>query len=226
MASLIAKIRKNFGKKNEKLKKEGFIPAVLYGPKIKSIALAVDSREFKKIYKEAGSSTMVKVEIKDNFANEEDKEKNSKKSHLAFIYDVQYDPLTGEPIHIDFYQPILAEEVEVSVPLVFEGESLAVKNLGGTLVKEIQEIEVKSLPEHIPHEIKVDISKLETFSDEILVKDLRVPNGVKIEREEEDVVAVVVAPRKAEEAVQEEESNESDEKNEKEGEANEDKEKE
>ena len=212
MALLLAKIRDNFGRKNKKLRENGIIPAVLYGPKIKTVHLAIDLKKFKKVFQEAGGSSMIKIEIE---------EEGKKKGHLALIYNVQNDPISGEPNHVDFYQPILAEEVEVAIPLVFEGESPAVKNLGGTLVKEIQEIEIKSLPQHIPHDIKVDISKLETFSDEILVKDLNIPEGIKVERKEEDVVAVVVPPKKAEEpeketaeeeATQEEEESKAEEK--------------
>jgi len=170
----------------KKVRRENGLPGVLYGPKVKNISLKLDPKKFERLYKEAGGSSLISLEIED-------------KKYLVLIHEVKNHPLTGKPIHVDFYQPILTEEVEASVPLVFEGESLAVKDLGGTLIKEIQEIEVKALPEKLPHEIKVDISALETFENEILVKDLSIPADVKIEKEPTDIIALVTPPRKEEE---------------------------
>lgn len=187
MLSLSAKIRKIFGKKVKNLRKKGKIPAVLYGPEIKkAIPLEIDEKEFEKVYKETGESSLVSLEI--------NKEKN-----LVLIHDIKRDPLTEKLIHIDFYQPRLGEEVEVTIPIIFEGTSPAVKDLGGTLVKNISEIEVKALPQNLPHEIKINIQSLKTFEDEILVKDLPIPQGVKILKKLEEVVATVAPPEKVEE---------------------------
>ncbi|GAI38315.1 unnamed protein product, partial [marine sediment metagenome] len=91
---------------------------------------------------------------------------------------------------------------EVAVPIVFEGEAPAVKELDGTLVKEIQEVEIKALPQNLPHEIKVSIENLKTFEDEILIKDLKLPEGVKIQKEPNEIVAVVTSPEKVEEELE------------------------
>ena len=125
---------------------------------------------------------MIKIEIKDNG------------EATALIREVTSHPLNEKIVHIDFYQPNLKQEVEATVALVFEGEPAAVKTLGGNLVKSFDEIEVRALPLELPHEIKVDLSKLETFQDNILIKDLELPSGVKASREPEEVVATVVAP--------------------------------
>jgi large subunit ribosomal protein L25 len=93
----------------------------------------------------------------------------------------------------------LTEEVEVKVPLVFEGTSLAVKDLGGTLVKNISELEVKALPQNLPHEIKVSIDRLNTFEDHILVKDLNIPKDVKVLAEPDEIVLSVSQPENVEE---------------------------
>jgi len=77
---------------------------------------------------------------------------------------------------------------------VFEGEAPAVKELGGTLVREISEIEVKALPQNLPHEIKVNVEGLKTFEHEVLVKDLKLPQGVTVQREKNEIVAVVTPP--------------------------------
>jgi large subunit ribosomal protein L25 len=142
-------------------------------------------KDFKVLYDEAGESTLIDLEMGD-------------KIFSVLINDVKEDPITGEFTHVDFYQPILTEEVEADVPLVFEGESLAVKDLGATLIKEIQYIAVKALPRDLPHEIKVDISSLKTFDDEILVKDLKVADNVKIQKDLDEVVALVMRPQKEE----------------------------
>ena len=189
MLTLSAKIRKDLGKKVKNLRKKGILPAVLYGPKIKNLSLEINLEEFERIYEKAGETSLISLGV--------DKDK-----YLVLIYEIKNDPLTGKPIHVDFYQPILTEEVEATVPIVFEGDSLAVKELGGTLVREIQEVEVKALPQNLPHEIKVNIESLKSFEDEILVKDLKVAEGVKIQREQDEIVAVVTPPEKVEEELE------------------------
>jgi large subunit ribosomal protein L25 len=186
MLSLSAKIREKVGKKVKTLRKKGILPAVLYGPKIKNLPLEIDKKEFEKIYKEAGESSLISLNVEG-------------KKFSVLIHDIQFDPLTLKPIHIDFYQPRLEEEVEVTVPLIFEGEAGAVKDLGGTLVRNILEIEVKTKPQNLPKEIKVEIERLKTFEDNILIKDLKVPEGVKILRNLEDIIANVSPPEKIEE---------------------------
>ena len=121
------------------------------------------------------------------------------KNFLVLIHAVETDAISQKPIHIDFYQPRLDEEIAANIPLVFEGESLAVKDLGGTLVKNIHEVQVKALPQNLPHEIKVDIEKLKTLQDVVLIKDLILPQGVKIIRDQQEIVASVVLPEKVEE---------------------------
>ena len=187
MLTLPAKIRKTLGKKVKALRERGVLPGVLYGPRIKeTLPLEINFKEFEKVYKEAGESTLVSLEIEG-------------KKTPVLIHEVKLDPLTGKPIHVDFYQPRLEEEVEVTIPIIFEGEAPAVKELGGTLVKNIHEVEVRALPQNLPHEIKVNMEKLKTFEDDILVKDLPTPKGVKILKELEEVVATVAPPEKVEE---------------------------
>lgn len=188
MFTLSAKIREVQGRKVKALRKKGILPAILYGHKIKNLNLELDLKEFEKAFKEAGESSLIKLKIKNERAKIEERS--------ALIKDVKRDPLTEKFLHIDFYQPTLEEEMEALVPLVFEGESKAVKDLGGTLFKEISEVKVKSLPQNLPREIKVNIGKLVAFEDRILIKDLPVPNGVKIFKKLEEIVALVSPPSK------------------------------
>lgn len=209
MLTLSAKIRKELGKKVKSLRQQGILPAVLYGHKIKNLNLELDLKEFEKIYKEAGESSLITLVIAKG-KDEAEAEASSlslnveekKQKFLVLIHDIQFDHLTEKPIHIDFYQPELKEEVEVTVPLIFEGEAPAVKDLGGTLVKNISEVEVKALPQNLSHEIKVDIGNLKTFEDNILIKDLIVSKEVKILKEPEEIVAAVARPEKVEEELE------------------------
>jgi len=192
MLALSAKIRQNnFGKKTKALREKGLLPAVVYGPKIKALPLELDYKSFEKVYKEAGESSLISLEI------EKEKEKPP-----VLIHEIQRDPLSDKIIHVDFYQVPLTKEVEAKVPLIFEGEPPAVKELGGTLLKNISELEVKSLPQNLPKEIKIGVLNLKTFEDHILIKDLKLPKEVKVLKDPEEIVASVTPPEKVEEELE------------------------
>ncbi len=186
MLTVSAKIRKILGRQTKNLREKNILPAVLYGPKAENLSLEVDSKKFEKIYQEAGESSLISLEI------------DSKKIPVL-IHEIQRDPLSDKILHVDFYQAPLEEKILAKIPLVFEGESPAVKELGGTLVKVIHELEIKAKPENLPKEIKVDISTLKTFADTILVKDLKVSEGVEILKNPEEIVAEAKPPQKVEE---------------------------
>lgn len=208
MLTLTAKIRQILGRKVKKLRKKGILPAVLYGSKLKEVLpLEVDLKEFEKVYQEAGESTLITLEIE---GPEGPPTKvlvggygaRKKEKSLVLIHEIEFDPLTDKLTHVDFYQPSLKEEVEVTVPLIFEGEAPAVKELGGTLVKNISEITVKALPQNLPHQIRVNIEKLKAFEDRFLIRDLEIPAGVKIMRNPEEIIAQVVPLEKVEEELE------------------------
>lgn len=212
MLELNAKIRETLGKKVKSLRKQGIIPAALYGAKIKSMLLGIDYNEFEKIYEQAGESTIIKLKVQSQ------KSKVSE-SRNVLIYDVNQEPVTDKFIHIDFYQVRMDKLITVEVPLVFEGESPAVETEDGVLIKNITEVEVEALPANLPHEIKVDISTLKTFEDSIHIKDLKIFEEAKILAEPEEVVVSVIPPRSEEElAALEEEVEEKVEEVEKAGE--------
>lgn len=182
--SLNAKIRE---KENVKtLREKGLIPAVVYGRGQKNISLSLDYQEFKKALETAGESTIIKLKVNNEIKN-------------VLIYDVAKDPITDKFIHIDFYQVRMDEIITAEVRLAFEGESSAVKTLEGILIKTMNEVEVEALPGDLPHELKIDLSILETFDDHIKIKDIKLPEGVKIKLDPEDVVASVAPPRTQEE---------------------------
>jgi len=188
MITLSAKIRKDLGRKNNSLRDQGMIPAVVYGPGEKNISLELNYADFQKVFKEAGESSLIELKVE----GEKDKK-------LVLVHEIQKDPVSDKFIHIDFFQASLKEETEVMIPLVFEGEAPAVKDLGGTLVKNFSEIEVKALPQNLPHEIKIDISGLKNFGDHILIKDIKLPNGVTILKKSDEIVVSVPQPVNVEE---------------------------
>ncbi|MFH1575326.1 MAG: 50S ribosomal protein L25 [Candidatus Nealsonbacteria bacterium] len=198
MLTLSAKIRKIQGKKVKILREKGVLPVVLYGPKIKNENLEVILKDFEKVLNEAGESTLISLEI----GGKKPASPSGGEKNLVLIHEIKFDPMSGQPTHADFYQPILTEEIQVKIPLIIAGEAPAVKSLGGTLVKNISEIEVKALPQNLPKEIKINVDGLETFEDKVLIKDLQIPEGVKILRNPEEIIARVAQPEKVEEELQ------------------------
>jgi len=189
MLTLNAQIRTITGRKTKRLRKTGFIPAVLYGPETKPVNLQVNYKDFAKIYQEAGESSLIELAIG-----------GESRRRVALITEVQRDPISDEIVHVDFFAPKLTEKIEAKVPLIFEGEAPAVKEFGGTLVRNIQEIELKALPQNLPREIRVPLDGLKSFEDRIRIKDLVIPTGTEIiGHDQKEIVAQVVAPEKVEE---------------------------
>ncbi len=145
----------------------GRIPAIMYGKGIAPQALSVPRSEFVKVAKAAGSSSLIDVTIE------------GQPSVKALVKEIQRHVLRMEPIHVDLYQVRMDTEITAKVPLVFVGESGAVKLSGGTLSKAMDELEIECLPGNLPHEIQIDLSLLVTFEDSITVASLKLPEGVK-----------------------------------------------
>ena len=182
MIELQAQLRPEKTNPNQ-IRKQGFVPAILYGPKIKNIEVMSKEKDLNKAYLEAGESTLLKLKIKDQ------------KDYLVLIHDLQKDPVHDQITHIDFYQPRLDKAIMAEVPLTFVGQPEAVTVLGGMLLKNLHQVEVEALPQDLPREIEVDVSSLKTFDDIIHVRDLKLAEGVKINAEADEVVALVEAPR-------------------------------
>lgn len=179
---LTAQAREKIGGNLTALRQSGILPAVIYGSQTDSLPVQVNYKDFLKVLKQAGESTIVSLSLN-----------NEKKNVL--IHDVKTDPLTGKVVHADFYQVRMDKKIKSEIPLVFAGESEAVKNLGGILIKSIHEVEVEAFPQHLPHDIQVDISVLKSFDDVIHLKDLKVSSEVKILGNPEEVITSVTPPR-------------------------------
>lgn len=179
---LKSKKRTLLGKKVKSLRREGVLPAVVYGGKESSVPIELDLKEFSKVFKTAGETTLIKLLV-------------GEKAKNVLIHDISRDPITEEINHVDFYEVKMDEKITTKVPLIFIGDAPAVIDLGGVLVKAMQELQVKALPSNLPHQIEIDISKLKTFDDNILVKDIKLPKNVEILENIETSVATVIPPR-------------------------------
>lgn len=168
------------------LRKSGSVPAVVYGNKKTATSLALPLNEFEKIYRKAGESTLVTLNFPDGVT------KN------VLIHDISRHPVSYQIDHIDFLEINLEKTLVAPVSLEFTGEAPAVKALGGTLVKLLDEIEVECLPKDLPHNIEVDISVLENFETFLKVGDIRLPDKVKLKTDPTELVAKVQAPRNVE----------------------------
>jgi large subunit ribosomal protein L25 len=178
MTSELTVQKRDSAKKLGLLRKQGLLPAVIYGREEEATPIAIDRKTFEKVYKAAGESSVLKIK-----GLGEDKE--------ALIHEVAFDAVSGEPLHADFYAIAKGQSVTVSVPLQFEGASPAVKDKGGILVKVMHELEIEVPPKDLPHAITVDISKLVELEDQIKVSDLTIPASAKISVDLDEVVAMI-----------------------------------
>lgn len=169
------------------LRRSGKLPAVVYGGHQESTALALDARAFEKVLRDAGEATIVTL--------------SGLGADLpVLIHAVDLDPLTNRPRHVDFYAITKGEKVEVAIPLEYVGESPAVR-AGANLVTVIREIEVEADPMSLPQHIEVDISVLTAVDDQIRASDLKLPAGVSLVGDPEEVVALIqVVAEESEEA--------------------------
>ena len=161
------------------IRSNGMIPAVVYGARVENTTISVPSIDFQKIFKITGETSTISLEIKDG------------KKVDVLVHEIQFDPLKGFPIHIDFLAVDMNKPVEVTIPLEFVGVSEAEKNGLGVLVKVLHEIDVESLPKDIPQKLEVDLSSLKELDSQIHVKDIKIPSGVKVLTEGEEVVALI-----------------------------------
>lgn len=164
--------------KPQTLRNKGVLPAVLYGRHEASTPIEVNLKDFEKLFRAAGESTV--IELAGLGAPKQ-----------ALIQDIDADPVTGALRHADFYVIEKGQKVTVSVPLSFVGVSGAVKDLGGILVKVMHELEIEVDPAELPHELEVDISALTTLDSQIKVADLKLPKSAEIQIDGDELVAMI-----------------------------------
>jgi large subunit ribosomal protein L25 len=180
--------RASRGKKNTELRAEGKVPAVIYGRGVKSEPIELEARVIEKAYHLAGGNKILSLKLGEG------------RPRNVLIHEVQRGSIRGELTHVDFYVVRMDEELKAEVPLHYVGESTAVYQDEGTLMKNLDVVEVECLPGDLPDSLEVDISVLDDFEKTITLADLKVPAGVKIVEEDlETLVAKVEPPRSDEE---------------------------
>lgn len=175
------------GKAARKLRADGQTPAVVYGHGDEAEVVSVNSRELDKAYANAGGNKIIGLKIDDA------RQKN------ALIHEVQADVRTGNLVHADFYLVRMDEKIKTEVPLHFTGESTAVYQQEGTLLRALETVEIEALPADLPENFEVDIAVLDDFEKSITVADLKVPSGVEVLTAAEELVVRVEPPRSEEE---------------------------
>jgi len=192
MITIKAKKRPETGHKLQKLRKQGLVPGVVYGRKIDSLPITLSLSSVENLIKEAGESVIINLDIE------------GEKPKKVLIHEVERHPLTNRVSHVDFYQIREKEKIQAEVGIEFIGQSLAVKEKGGILLTNLDHLDIEALPNDLLPKITVDISSLNEIGQEILVKDLPFPPGLKISQSPEEVVVKILPPYK-EEVLKEEE---------------------
>jgi large subunit ribosomal protein L25 len=186
--ALAAERRTVTGKAVARIRKEGRLPAVVYGHGTDSEPMTLDAHEFELLRRRTGASTLVDLRVAGG------------KSRPVLIHGIQVHPLNRRPIHVDLFAVRMTEELTVEVQLIGTGTSEAAEN-GGTLVHPTSSVRVRALPGNLPDSLTYDLSPLVDFDTTITVADLVPPDGVTIQADPAEVIARVLAPRVEEAAV-------------------------
>jgi len=160
----------------------GKTPAVVYGNKFENLSIAMDKREFEKLFKKAGTSNLIDMTVGD-------------KKFKTLVHDYQLDPISGVIIHVDFMKINMKQKIHAEIPLKFVGESTAVINLEGSLINPVDSVEIECLPADLPSDFEIDLSVLDDFEKNIKISDIVLPEGVELLSDPEEVIAFVQEPR-------------------------------
>lgn len=176
------------GSKVKQLRKQGLLPATVFGKTIDSLSVQVSAVEFARSYKQAGETSLIWLSLSGEV-----------KERPTLVKNISTDPLTGKTVHIDFHQVNLKEKVTANVPVEFEGESQLVKDGLAVLDTHLDEVEVEALPTDIPEKVVFDLSQLLVLGDQIKASSVNLPNGVTLLTDPETVVVALGEPQKEEE---------------------------
>jgi len=186
---LSATRRSETGKDVTRLRKDGRIPAVVFGHGLASIPVSLDAHEFDHLRKTIHSNTQLELTI------------DGKEKQRVLVHGFQINPRNRQLLHVDLFALVSGEEVTVEVQLVTEGTSYAVERLSGTLLHNVSHIKVRALPENLPDLIKFSIESIKDFDTVIHLRDLPMPDGVTLLSDPEEIVAKVIPPAVVEEPV-------------------------
>jgi large subunit ribosomal protein L25 len=177
-----ASARQPLGKRSRRLLREGKLPAIVYGHNTEATAITLDKLEFQKVFLKSGRTHLVDLAI-------------DGRTEKVLVREIQTHPRRLGPIHVDFYQVNLQEKIEVEVPVHLVGESAAVKRGDADILQPMHSVRVECLPSDIPEAFEIDITPLEEIDMELRVSELRVPTGVTVLDEPDQLVVKIVPKR-------------------------------
>src|SRR6476646_1872883 len=181
--TLAAAPRDIVGKKVASLRRDGRLPAVVFGRGLESTSVSIDSHDFEQLRRHSGPNALVDLSV------------DGKKAQPVLVHGVQVHPVHRRPLHVDLFLVRMTEELIVDVPLVSTGISRAVEDAGGTVLHPIESVRVKALPDHLPQSIEYAIDSLVDFDAVIKVSDLTIPGDVTLLTDPDEIVAKVQPPR-------------------------------
>lgn len=181
--ALAAEHRDLTGKKVNRLRKAGRLPAVVFGHGVESTAVSVDAHDFELLRRRIGPNQLVDLSV------------DGKKARPVLIHGLAIHPVTRRPLHADLFLVRMTEELTVDVPIATFGESIAVTQHGGTLVHGLESVKVRALPDHLPQAFEVSIESLVDFDGRLYVRDLTIPDGVTLLTDPDESIAHVLPPR-------------------------------
>ncbi|MBU1126449.1 MAG: 50S ribosomal protein L25 [Patescibacteria group bacterium] len=184
--SITAESRSIRGRATDQLRANGKVPGIVYGFEIEPVNIELDRNELERLYENAGESSLVDLKVGNEI-------------YSVLIQDLQRDPLTDFLTHVDFRKLNMNEKVETTIPITLIGEAPAVKELGGTLIQSLDEVDVEALPAVLVREFTISVESLKTFEDSIRVSDLTIPEGMDISNDPDQSIASVIPPRSQEE---------------------------
>jgi len=181
MASILAVQERDASKKSiaRKLRKDGKIPAVLYGKNANGKPIAVDERDMHRIFQEVGRNAVIQLDL------------NGEK-YSVITHDVQFDHLKREYVHFDFLEVDMDQKMDVGVPIHFLGEEEAAKG-GGVVQHHLNEVTVRTLPSEIPSMIEIDVSRMQV-GDVLKVKDIKEDSAYEVLNNDDDVIVSIIPP--------------------------------
>ncbi len=174
--------RKILGKKVKFLRRQGVIPVHLFGHDVESLSLQSEAAQLQRVLAEAGKTKIVSLKL--------DKDK---KPRNVMIRETQRDPLTGELLHVDFYQVRMTEKIQVDIPILLVGEAPALKSKDNMMAQELYNLTIESLPDKIPPSVELDVSSLAEAEQSIHVRDITLAEGITIINDPEHMVVKITS---------------------------------
>lgn len=165
------------------LREQGYVPAVVYGKDVESNPLQIEARALDKVLSVAGTHQLISLQV------------GKQKPKMTLARDIQRDPVKRNYLHVDFYTVKMDEKVTAQVPLVVEGVSLAVRDLGGVLTQGLDQLEIECLPADLISSITVNIDSLTELNDTLSVSDLTVPDTITVLSDPESMIVKIEPPR-------------------------------